>query len=116
MDVYSGLSEQSLGIDGEGLRGFDDYLNVRKGEGVRTGTPDAFSEPDMLSAYTALGGVGFIHILPRPPPLRPEESPSKRVEGRFAPPLPWGRAYSLDASTRFENGKGCGFESRSGHH
>lgn len=26
-------------------------------------------EPDMLSTYAAQGGVGFIHILPRPPPL-----------------------------------------------
>ena len=36
----------------------------------RLGPPTLSSEPDMLSTYAAQGGLGFVHILPRPPPKR----------------------------------------------
>lgn len=40
--------------------------------------------------YTALGGVGFVHILPRPPPIRSQGFALVVKEGRLASPLTLG--------------------------
>ena len=56
-------------LDEGNTSGNRDVVNLRtRGEGAGTGTPNAFSEPDMLLTYAALGGVGFVFILARPPP------------------------------------------------
>ena len=46
------------------------FQEVKDRKRRRLGPPTLSSEPDMLSTYAAQGGLGFVHILPRPPPLR----------------------------------------------